>query len=70
MQYRDYTNRGYVNTMYSSDDMPSYCTNKTQAYVRETKTKFISITQSNTESVFVCLQHLPLLTAKEGFDKM
>ena len=25
MLYHDYTNRGYVNTMYPFDDMPSAC---------------------------------------------
>jgi hypothetical protein len=28
MLYHDYTNRGYVNTMYPFDDMPSECVHK------------------------------------------
>ena len=62
MLYHDYTNRGYVNTMYPFDDMPSeWVHQKKQAYVTETNTKFISMTENIRESVFVCLQQFPLL---------
>lgn len=62
MLYHDYTNRAYVNAMYPFDDMPSECVHKKkQAYVTETNTKFISMTENIRESVFVCLQQFPLL---------
>ena len=63
MLYHDYTNRAYVNTMHPFDDMPSECVhkNKKQAYVTETNTKFISMTENIRESVFGCLQQLPLV---------